>query len=448
MSVTAQLSEEIVATLFEDVPEQATQRMKRLMIDSVGVAFVGYEATGSQLSAYATEVLGNEEATIIGDGRRVPCGLAAGINAQIARDTDFEETGPGLHAGPSIVHTALAVGQRVRASGREVLAAACLGYEINGRFHHARRDPNVLRHHTTCVTIVTAKLLGLDADAVNRAIGLSWDFPTSPLLLTRAPIVKRVSRLGIGNLWVCRNGVQAGLMALNGYEGLADELDQQSEDYDLTILAHSRTPFAYTASEIEMKPFPASRGCQGALLLCRRIVEREGIAAEDIDRIIVRLPNIYLIPHQYNPDPTSYWEAIYSTQWGVTMSALGIEPGPEWFTDERLRDKSARTLLGKVEIIEDPESTRARNEKRRADMANTIQIHVGSQVFSERILMRDVWGNSATPMPDDVFTGKFLSLAGRSLGPPGARELLGLLDKIEDVADVNDIAPHLAHHDR
>lgn len=440
MSVTSALVREIRATEFPDIPDGAAGRMKRLIVDSVGNCFMGYEVTGHSLCDYAAELGGPGEAVLVADGRMVPAEIAAAVNAQVARDTDFEETGPGLHAGPAMVHTALSVGQRVGASGAEVVAAAALGYEINARFHHARRDGEIIRHHVPCVTIVAAKLLGLDEEALNRAIGLAWELPTSDILRSWPPPPKRVSRLGIGNLWVCRLGVQAALLARHGYGGLPDELDHQAADYDLDALAEP-TGFSHTADELELKPYPASRGCNGALELVGRIVRRESISADEIERITARLPSIYLDAHQFEPDPADYWEAIYSTQWGITMQAMQVPPGRQWFTPERLADDPSRRLCAKVEIVEDPEATRARDEKRRGAMANTVEIQARGRVFTESILMRDVPGSAGMPMTEGVFRSKFLSLAEPGLGSGRASALFDTLSEIDAVPDVTSLAP-------
>lgn len=443
MTITAALVREALETSVRDIPEAAIGRVKRLIVDSVGNCFMGYEVSGRMLSAYAAELGGPEEAVLVADGRRVPAEVAAAVNAQVARDTDFEETGPGLHAGPAMVHTALAVGQRVGASGADVMAAAAIGYEINARFHHARRDGDVLRHHATCVAIVAGRLLGLGREALNRAIGFSWDLPTSDLLRAWPPPAKRVSPLGIGNLWICRLGVQAALLARHEYGGLPDELDFHGADYDLDRLA-APSGFTHTANELELKPYPASRGCNGALHLVGRIVRRESIEAGEIERIIARLPSIYLDPHQYEPEPENYWQAIYSTHWGITMRAMRVPPGRAWFTPERLADRAARSLCARVEIVEDPEATRARDEKRRGDMANTVEIHARGRVFADSILMRDVPGSSGTPISEAGFEAKFRELTEPLLGAERAAALYGTLAGLETVPDIRSIASMVA----
>ena len=127
MSITQTLAEEVVATAYDGVPEAARLQVRRLIADQVGVAFLGARLTGAAYEGYARALGGTPNAVLMGSGVRVPAELAAGINAQVCRNTDYEETGPGLHAGPVVAMTALAVGERVGASGRDIVAAAALG---------------------------------------------------------------------------------------------------------------------------------------------------------------------------------------------------------------------------------------------------------------------------------------------------------------------------------
>ncbi|MSO65431.1 MAG: hypothetical protein EXQ85_06505 [Alphaproteobacteria bacterium] len=110
-SVTRTLAAEVAETPSAAIPGTARAAIKRLLIDHVGIAYMGAAFTGKPLHSYANELGGRPEAVLIGSGTRVAAELAAGVNAQLCRNTDFEETGPGTHVGPLIVHTALAVGQ-------------------------------------------------------------------------------------------------------------------------------------------------------------------------------------------------------------------------------------------------------------------------------------------------------------------------------------------------
>ena len=162
-SVTTKLAAEVAETPFDAIPGSALEAIKRLVIDHVGITYMGAVFTGEALIAYAQELGGRPESVLIGAGIKVPAELAAGINAQLCRNTDFEETGPGTHVGPLIAHTALAVGQRVGASGRDVLAAAALGYALCARFHFARSEDwprTSVVHHRTAAAAIASRLLG------------------------------------------------------------------------------------------------------------------------------------------------------------------------------------------------------------------------------------------------------------------------------------------------
>ena len=97
---------------------------KKAILDDVGIAFLGYDLEGGQVIEYARAVgHGAPEATLIGDGGKVSCLVAAGANAQMAQDTDFNETGPGHHIISPIAQTAISVAERTGSSGKNQVIA-------------------------------------------------------------------------------------------------------------------------------------------------------------------------------------------------------------------------------------------------------------------------------------------------------------------------------------
>ena len=338
MITTNALVEELLGTELVDIPAPARERMQRLFVDTVGTTYGSLPVSGKELIAYARDVGGSQDAVVIGAGSKSSCEVAAGVNSQLARTMDFEETGPGIHIGPSVVHTVLSVGQRVGASGEEMMATACIVYEINGRFHHARRDGDSQRHNNLCITMAAARLLGFDAETTNLALGLCWNYPIRQTTFHRPPDPGRMSRLGMGNLWSCQDGIQAALLAMHGYGELPDELERRDQEYDLSTMADSPSPFFYTADEIQLKPWPSSRLSQGGIQLSRELMEEHDIEVDDIEQITVHLPWIYRKPHQYNPSPEGYWEAIYSVQWGTALGILDCPAALECHELQRKRN--------------------------------------------------------------------------------------------------------------
>ena len=107
-SITRRIAEEIVETTFDSIPRAAIQRIKWAIMDDVGAAFLGHQIFNKPLVGIVKQIGGAAESTIIGDGSKVPCAQGAAINAEMANTSNFEESGPGVHALSSIAQTALA----------------------------------------------------------------------------------------------------------------------------------------------------------------------------------------------------------------------------------------------------------------------------------------------------------------------------------------------------
>ena len=148
----------------------------------------------------------------------------------------MENTGPGLHAGPLVVHTALAMGQRTGAGGADMLTAIALGYDLNARSFHlapaslpqtqGTPQTRIFDHLNMVGAAVAAKLLGLDIGTTADALSMAWEFPMRRRLYLKPKVPKRVSAFPMGHLFTARVGVQAALMARHGYPNLVDEIDQ------------------------------------------------------------------------------------------------------------------------------------------------------------------------------------------------------------------------------
>lgn len=442
-SVTETLAREMATTPPAAIPRPAMDAIKRLFIDHIGITYMGHALTGKSLHDYARDVGGRPDAILIGSGVRVAAELAAGVNAQVCRNTDFEETGPAQHTGPLNIHTAFAMAQRTGASGREMLAASALGYVLNGRFHFSRRTDNTAPQHRIVAAAIAARLQRFDTEKTARAMSLAMEFPLRPHafpLEAKAPTPKRISPLGMQPFFHARAGVQAAVMIKHDFESVRDEIDNIMGDYDIAALTSPTTPWGIITEHMELKSWVASRGAQCAMQSLDELVKQHRIDPQAIKAIRLKLSKMYLRPHQWEPAPDNYWQAIYSTQWAASMVLQQVPPGPQWVTAERLADPFSRQLAAMVEITEDEESTRAYVELRRLDCRGTAEIDVGGQTHAASQTNRNTWGAGSRPMTDAMVADKFLEATSLSMEPSRARNLLAALQNIEQISDVNAVA--------
>ena len=111
---------------------------------------------------------------------------AALANATMVHTVDFDDTHPGSvsHFGASLLATVIAVGERTGASGKDVITAFVAGYEVGarvgnsvnkeGRTHYKYWHPTATAG-TIGAAAAAAKLMKLDQDGIEQAIGLGVD---------------------------------------------------------------------------------------------------------------------------------------------------------------------------------------------------------------------------------------------------------------------------------
>lgn len=413
---TQRLVKEVIQAKFADIPTSIAERVTHGILDDVGIAFLGYSMAGGPLIEYAKDIGGGRpESTLIGDGSKVSCVIAASVNAQMAYDTDFNETGPGHHILSALAQTALAVGERVQANGRDIITAVAIGYEMSGRFQAALLPPDSIggtqgkRHIPITVAMTAGKLLGLNAVQLNHAIGIAWYFQPQPSEFNWRNIWWK--RLGNPHIGFCHLGIQAALLAQKGFEGPIDIIDKEVF-YDLDRLTYSPSPYHYPAKRMHLKPWIASRECHPGIQGTLELLSHENLIATDIDEIQFNGLGLYLDYPFNNPEPTEYWNAIYSVQWAFAMAILGYQPGPDWYAEERFEDPEVLALTKKIRIYQanaDAEEEYSRGSTKLGTYPNNVEIHAKGNRYIINKSGVETLGSPENPMPIDQLVQKFRS---------------------------------------
>jgi len=141
MTVARSLAEFLTQVSYADLPPQTVDHAAMLIASTIASAALGSGiASATIMRALARERGGRPEASIWFDpGPRLPVADAAQVNAVMsdAAASDDSDLRNIVHAGTTLVSTALAMAERTDASGQDVLAAIVLGYEASGRIGEA-----------------------------------------------------------------------------------------------------------------------------------------------------------------------------------------------------------------------------------------------------------------------------------------------------------------------
>ena len=140
--VSARLAERISSFRYQDLPDGVVAHAKRCLLDTLGAMLVAssprYPASRI-IMRFVRELGGVAESSLVGQGRKTSCVNAALANGTLGYYCDIEphHVGAILHGPAAIVPASLAVGERVRADGKRVLASMVLGIEVAARVSDA-----------------------------------------------------------------------------------------------------------------------------------------------------------------------------------------------------------------------------------------------------------------------------------------------------------------------
>jgi 2-methylcitrate dehydratase PrpD len=354
------------ALTLDDVPSEVTEAAKLHLLDTLGCGLaanaLGIATEGRETMA---ELGGDERATVIGLRSGLPAANAAFANAMVCHGLDFDDTHSDSVAHVTVVTgpTALAAGEALEASGRDVLAAmvganeivARVGMAASGLFHKRGFHPTAV-----CgifgATTATARLGGLDEERTASALGIAGSLASGIF----AYLEDGTPTKPIHPAWAAHGAVLASRFAAHGAEGPpsvfegrfglyhsflgADpgEIDLEGQLADLG--SRWETP------RIAFKPYPACHFMHGSLGAVA--VAAEGLSPENVDEVVVAVPeagvSLVLEPVASKVAPRSEYEAKFSLQYSAAAMIVHGRVGVASYTDEAIADPRVLDLTKRV----------------------------------------------------------------------------------------------------
>jgi 2-methylcitrate dehydratase PrpD len=139
-TVTERIADFIINAKFENLPTNVILKAKEQIIYHFGVAFSGSFTDEAGVMRGVVQKMGQPRgATVIGANLRLFPSDAAFANCALMRATWRDDVlwPAGIHAGLMTLPAALAFGEVQHVSGRELLLAVVLGYEVLGKLGRA-----------------------------------------------------------------------------------------------------------------------------------------------------------------------------------------------------------------------------------------------------------------------------------------------------------------------
>lgn len=434
-----QVSEFVADTAFDDLPDAAVERARRVITDTIAAIAAG--SAEPEVVALTTRMATQGgPSSVIGAARRAQPTTAAFLNGtsgtflELDEGNQFSRGHPGIHALPS----ALAVAEDQRASGQDFLTAIVLGYEIGARIGIAAKILPTMHPHGTWGTVgsavAVAKLMGANAGQVRELINIA---STLGLATSRQTMLQggtvRNSFAGFSG----QMGIMAWEMLESGFTGEADGL---STIWGKVISTEWR-PEEMTAElgsryEIARNYFKRHACCRynHGTLDAMAMIDKEcgGLRAEDIDRI--RVETYSLAAELSDPNPKNTLAGKFSVPFAVASTLMNQSSGVESFTWEKIRDPAIQAFADKVEVLEDPALTAMMPDFRPSRV--TVSLHNGTKLYAEAKTNR---GDTEDPYNDDELDRKYTELSGRVWDTAVANSVYDNCFAIERLTDVNEL---------
>jgi 2-methylcitrate dehydratase PrpD len=347
-------------TLAPDVAREAKHRILDTLAAMVSGAHL---KPGEMAIRYARAMGGVAEATVVTTDINTTAVNAAMVNAMFAHADETDDFHPATkaHPGCAVVPAALAMAEREGRSGLELVSAVALGYDLCCRFLLALNADLVRSTHRsaegTSSTLgavgAAASLARLDEKGMRYALSYAAQQVSGIWSWVRDAehVEKAFDFSGMG----ARNGVTAAIMAQMGFTGVWDVFD--GEHNVLQALSTEPNPEAmvaglgsrYFVTETAIKPFSVGYPIQAPLDAFLRLHHEHGLNVNNVERIVVRLPEdgARVVNDRAMPDVNCQH-----------IIALALVKGTVSFEDshsyEQMADPTVRAAKARVALIADP----------------------------------------------------------------------------------------------
>ena len=449
------------ALRYGDLPDAVVHEAKRRLLDSLGCALGAWNAPPCRIARkIAQTVKVPQGATLWGTGHKTLSDLATFANGGLVRYLDFNDTYLSKEpAHPSDnIPAILSVGEAVHASGKRVMEAIALAYEIQCRFCDAAalrpRGWDHVTYGPFSSALGSAKLMKLSKEQTVQAINLAGI----------ANIALRQTRVGDLSMWkacafsnAARNGVFAAMLAQRGmtgpspiFEGEKGFMKLVSGPFDLATLggetgqASEIGQFKILDTSIKHYPveYHAQTAVEAAIALRNELMEAEGVRA--VEHVIdVEIGSYDVAIEIIGRDlekwqPTTRETADHSFPYCVATALLHGPVTLQSFGRNRLHDPAVRNLMKKIRVVQHLEFE-ARYPKSMPTRI-TVKMETG-QTYMRQV---DVSvGHPGNPMPDRDLEAKVRRLASRRLSRPRIDRLIEFVWNLERVRDVGMLMPLL-----
>lgn len=366
LTLTEELSAHMASVAARDIPNTTIEAAKYAVLDWLGAAIAGVGTPAGRAFSDCARNWGQGSATVIGSqgGASVP--VAAFANGGISHvvETDDTDKHAVVHAGVVTVPVALAVAERMGASGRDFLASVIIGYEVALRVGEAigKRHYHYWHNTATCGTFGSAAsaswLLRLEADQWTWALGSAgtqaaglWQFVHDNAMSKHLHAAKACMN-GVISAELAKRNFTGATAILEGSQGLFAAASYGEEKPERVVDGLDEDLPIWKLPRVAKKLYPSCRHTHPAVDAALALRREHSLQPNQIMKIHVASYRATQALTD-NPSPDSEYGAKFSVQYCVAAALRWGALRLSDFAPAPLTDLETRRLMSLTSLAVD-----------------------------------------------------------------------------------------------
>ena len=443
--LTESLIDFILSPASDDPPAEAIRVGELGFTDCVAVMIAGVQEPFTVNLRSYVNANGGPSRILLGQHKSsVAQATLVGVGA--AHALDFDDYAFSNHVSALLVPAILADGERLGASGEQMLRAYITGLEVWGRVF--KREPDHLHSkgwHPTGVfgpigvSAALAKLRGYNLEKTRNALGLAVangggvmdNFGSQAKSYQGA----RAAEAGVQCVELAGLGVDAGPNAIDGPGGLLAALSPNGRA-DITSPADDLGKKWLSAKDgLNLKMHPTVGASQRGIDAAIQIYKDHRPDITNIKKVIARVSEKHAAVMRFHK-PTNAMEAKFSLEFGVSTGLIAGKVGLPEVTDTFVRRDDVQDLIKKVVIEIGPDNDPTYPVGAIEDTVAVV-LTDGHQIESEPV--RRFRGHGMNPMTRVELQQKFNDCVSGVLDGAAAGQLFEQLQSLRDLVHCKDI---------
>lgn len=401
------------------VPADVLAKSRDLIVDTLGCGVGGRDAAAAHAArAFPATPTGDQGGAVIGCAESHPVDTAAFWNSAMSRCLDFNDTYPPATHPSDMIGALVAASRPAKASGRDLLVANVVAYEVYGKVSRTvlTRRPLTLDYgYAVCVGAAAglSHLFGLDAGQTRQAIAMA---ATSGIQLRANRAGQLSDYKGVQTAVSARDAVFFTFLAQQGITGPSAPFEGRHGIVELMDGAEGPLPIpdfsTWGIFDAWLKYWPCTYNNQITIWSALKL--RELVEWELIESVTI-YTNSFL-KHESGSEPAKWDPKTRQTAdhslpyvFSRTMQHGVLDAGA--YTPEAIADPVVRTLMNRLTVEIDPALD--------VEWPSKIGQHLAAvdvDGVTHVVESSDPRGHTLNPMTREDIERKFLSLTAPALG--------------------------------